>query len=73
MPGGSAHRPGYVLAVFGRFGSAEGWGQSPPLCAEVAEAFVVVGLAGRAPWTKGTYRSGLRAPRAPPGRRGHPV
>jgi hypothetical protein len=27
---------------------------------EVAEAFVVAGLAGRASWTKGTYRSALR-------------
>jgi integrase len=31
-----------------------------PVDAEVAEAFVVVGLPGRAPWTKGTYRSALR-------------
>jgi integrase len=61
MPGGSEHRPGYVLAVFGRFGSAQGWGQSPPLCPEVAEAFVVAGLPGRAASTKGTYRSVLRS------------
>ena len=61
MPGGSAHRPGYVLAVFGRFGSAQGWGQSPPLCVPVVEAFAVAGLAGRAASTKGTYRSVLRS------------
>ena len=61
MPGGSTHRPGYVLAVFRRFGSAQGWGQSPPLCAPVVEAFVVAGLAGRAASTKGTYRSVLRS------------
>jgi integrase len=61
MPGGSTHRPGYVLAVLGRFGSAQGWGQSPPLCAPVVEAFVVAGLAGRAASTKGTYRSVLRS------------
>ncbi len=60
MPGGSAHRPGYVLAVLGRFGSDQGWGQSPPRRPEVAEAFVVAGLAGRAASTKGTYRSVLR-------------
>ncbi len=61
MPGGSTHRPGYVLAVLGRFGSAQGWGPSPPLCAPVVEAFVVAGLAGRAASTKGTYRSVLRS------------
>jgi integrase len=31
------------------------------LAPEVIEAFVVGGLPGRAPWTKGTYRSALRA------------
>ena len=61
MPGGSTHRPGYVLAVLARFGSAQGWGQSPPLCVPVVEAFVVAGLAGRAASTKGTYRSVLRS------------
>jgi hypothetical protein len=61
MPGGSTHRPGYVLAVLGRFGSAQGWGQSPPLCPPVVEAFVVAGLPGRASSTKGTYRSVLRS------------
>ena len=61
MPGGSAHRPGYVLAVLGRFGSAQGWGPGPPLCAPVVEAFVVAGLPGRAASTKGTYRSVLRS------------
>ena len=61
MPGGSTHRPGYVLAVFRRFGSAQGWGPAPPLGPEVAEAFVVAGLAGRAASTKGTYRSVLRS------------
>ena len=61
MPGGSAHRPGYVLAVLGRFGVAQGWGPGPPLCAPVVEAFVVAGLPGRAASTKGTYRSVLRS------------
>lgn len=61
MPGGSAQRPGYVLAVFRRFGSGQGWGPAPPLCPEVAEAFVVAGLAGRATSTKGTYRWVLRS------------
>jgi len=61
MPGSSAHRPGYVLAVLGRFGSAQGWGPAPPLCTPVVEAFVVAGLPGRAPSTKGTYRSVLRS------------
>jgi integrase len=61
MPGGSTHRPGYVLAVFHRFGSAQGGGQSPPLCVPVVEAFVGAGLAGRAASTKGTYRSVLRS------------
>jgi len=60
MPGGSEHRPGYVLAVLGRFGSAQGWGPGPQLCPPVVEAFVVAGLPGRAPSTKGTYRSVLR-------------
>jgi hypothetical protein len=61
MPGGSTHRPGYVLAVFRRIGTAQGWGPSPPLCVPVVEAFVVAGLAGRAASTKGTYRSVLRS------------
>ncbi|HXW80103.1 MAG TPA: hypothetical protein VEJ84_11435, partial [Acidimicrobiales bacterium] len=61
MPGGSAHRPGYVLAVLGRFGVAQGWGPVPPLCAPVVEASVVAGLPGRAGSTKGTYRSVLRS------------
>jgi hypothetical protein len=61
MPGGSAQRPGYVLAVFRRFGSDQGWGPAPPLRPEVTEAFVATGLAGRAVSTKGTYRSVLRA------------
>jgi integrase len=61
MPGGSTHRPGHVLAVLGRFSSGQGWGQSPPLCPTVVEAFVVGGLSGRAPSTKGTYRSVLRS------------
>lgn len=65
MPGGSAHRPGYVLAVLGRFGSGQGWGPAPPLCHQVAEAFVVAGLPGRAASTKGTYRSVLRSLGAP--------
>jgi integrase len=61
MPGGSAHRPGYVLSGLGRFGREQGLGPSPPLGAEVVEAFVALGLPGRAPSTKGTYRSVLRA------------
>jgi len=42
-----------------RFGSDQGWGEAP-LVAEVVEAFVVGGLAGRASSTRGTYRSVLR-------------
>ena len=61
MLGGSAHRPGYVLSGLGRFGRDQGLGPNPPLGAEVVEAFVAVGLPGRAPSTKGTYRSVLRA------------
>lgn len=74
MPGGSAQRPGYVLAGLGRFGSGQGWGPAPPLGPEVAEAFVVAGLPGRAASTKGTYRSVLRSLGGPslrgPGRPG---
>ena len=61
MLGGSAHRPGYVLSGLGRFGREQGLGPNPPLGAEVVEAFVAGGLAGRAASTKGTYRSVLRA------------
>ena len=61
MPGDSAHRPGYVLSSLGRFGRGQGWGPSPSLAPEVVEAFVVGGLPGRAPSTKGTYRSVLRS------------
>ena len=61
MPGGSAHRPGYVLSGLRRFGRGQGWGEHRPLAPELVEAFVVAGLAGRAASTKGTYRSVLRA------------
>jgi integrase len=61
MPEGSARRAGYVLSGLGRFGRDQGLGPSPSLGAEVVEAFVVGGLAGRAASTKGTYRSVLRS------------
>ena len=61
MPEGSARRAGYVLSGLGRFGQDQGLGPSPSLGAEVVEAFVVGGLAGRAASTKGTYRSVLRS------------
>jgi integrase len=48
-----------VVGRLARFGSDQGWGE-PPLVAEVIEAFVVGGLAGRARSTRGTYRSVLR-------------
>ena len=48
-----------VLAGLGRFCSSQGLG-SPPLLGQVVEAFVGQGLEGRAPSTKGTYRSVLR-------------
>ncbi len=61
MPGGSAHRAGYVLSGLGRFGRGQGWGEHPPFAPELVEAFVVGGLVGRAASTKGTYRSVLRS------------
>jgi integrase len=58
-PDRRAMRERSVLAGLGRFCHNEGLG-SPPLVGEVVEAFVGQGLAGRAPSTKGTYRSVLR-------------
>jgi len=52
-------REDLVLAGLGRFCSSQGLG-SPPLLGELLEAFVAQGLEGRAPSTKGTYRSVLR-------------
>jgi len=43
-----------------RFSSANGLGPSPPLSAEMIEAFCASGLPGRASSTRGTYRSVLR-------------
>jgi hypothetical protein len=54
-----AQRDGSVSRCLARFCQLQGLAAGP-LGAEVAEAFVVVGLAGRPPWTKGTYRSALR-------------
>ena len=49
-----------MLDGLSRFSSAEGLGPSPPLTAEVIEAFCANGLSGRASSTCGTYRSVLR-------------
>jgi integrase len=54
-----AQRDGSVSRCLARFCQLQGLAAAP-LGAEVAEAFVVVGLAGRTPWTKGTYRSALQ-------------
>jgi integrase len=65
-------RYGYVVAAFGRFCEAEGLGAGR-VGHGLVEAFVTLGLPGRAPSTKGTYRSVLRhdvaakAPRQAPG------
>ena len=59
MEARSAQRDGSVSRCLARFCQFQGLAGGL-LGAEVAEAFVVVGLAGRAPWTKGTYRSALR-------------
>lgn len=48
-----------ALRALGRFCAAQGL--EVTLAPEVVEAFVVAGLHGRAPWTKGTYRSTLRS------------
>lgn len=48
-----------ALRALGRFCAAQGL--EVALAPEVVEAFVVAGLHGRAPWTKGTYRSTLRS------------
>jgi integrase len=52
-------REDLVLARLGHFCSGQGLG-SPPLLGALLEAFVAQGLEGRAPSTKGTYRSVLR-------------
>jgi len=54
-----------VLRCLGRFCS--GQGLEVALGPQVVEAFCCLGLAGRAPWTRGTYRSALRRA-SPPGR-----
>jgi integrase len=63
----SVRRAKVVDDVLGRFCSAEGLG-GPGLSHALIEAFVGLGLPGRAPSTKGTYRSVLRqrAPGRPP-------
>ena len=37
MPGGSAHRAGYVLSALGCFGRGQGWGEHPPLAPGLVE------------------------------------
>jgi integrase len=54
-----SQRDASVSRCWRRFCELQGLAPDP-LDAGVAEAFVVVGLAGRAPGTKGTYRSALR-------------
>ena len=53
-----SQRDASVLRCLGRF--CEHQGLERALRPELAEAFVAGGLRGRAPWTKGTYRSALR-------------
>lgn len=60
MGDASARRHGYVLAALGRFCSAQGLADAP-LGHGLVEAFVTIGMAGRASSTQGTYRSVLRA------------
>ena len=55
---GLSQRDASVLRCLGRF--CEHQGLERALRPELAEAFVAGGLPGRAPWTKGTYRSALR-------------
>jgi integrase len=54
-----ARREHCVLRGLTRFCAGEGLGASP-LVAEVIEAYLCIGLEGRAPSTKGTYHSALR-------------
>ncbi|HWE66536.1 MAG TPA: hypothetical protein VG298_07820 [Acidimicrobiales bacterium] len=54
-----ARREHSVLQGLNRFCAREGLGASP-LVAEVIEAYLCLGLEGRAPSTKGTYHSALR-------------
>lgn len=59
MEGGPSARDASVLRCLARFCAAQG---APVLLVpEVVEAFVVGGLGGREPSTKGTYRSALRS------------
>jgi integrase len=69
----SARRATAVAAVLGRFLAVEGLGEAP-VGHVLIEAFVSVGLRGRAPSTRGTYRSVLRqgAPGRPPRAKGFP-
>ena len=69
----SARRARVVSTVLGRFCAAQGLGE-PGLGHVLIEAFVSSGLPGRAPSTKGTYRSVLRqgAPGRPPRAKGFP-
>ena len=65
MPGGSAHRAASVWPCLRRFCEPRAGGR-PPWAPEVVEAFVVVGLAGRAPRPRAPTarccaRSGARA------------
>lgn len=59
MEARTAQRDASASRCLARFCQLQGLA-ADPLGAEVTEAFVVVGLPGRAPWTKGTYRSALR-------------
>ena len=52
-------RHSYVLAALGRFCQGQGLGAGP-IGHGLVEAFVALGLPGRAPSTRGTYRSVLR-------------
>lgn len=60
MPGSPpARREAVIRHRLGRFCADQGI--EVALCPDVTEAFVVLGLPGRAPSTKGTYRSVLRS------------
>jgi hypothetical protein len=59
MPPRSAMRASYVISSLAGFYERIGI-EDPPLKASVIEAYCVIGLAGRHPATRGTYRSVLR-------------
>jgi integrase len=59
MRGSTALRHRYVLGALGAFCQDQGLGAAP-LGHGLVEAFVALGLPGRAPSTQGTYRSVLR-------------